>query len=148
METFLGLFPLPRQHGLETFLSGMETRDRGAVLVQVAPLETFLSGMETGPSSCRFIRQDCLETFLSGMETSGRDAEPRSHSALKPSLVEWKPRNKHFSPCKIHNLETFLSGMETNKKDHLQSYGIALKPSLVEWKRRASDLPSWVPKHP
>ena len=55
-------------------------------------LETFLGGMETERIRHEALVSDVLETFLGGMETSGPWAIglPPS-SALKPSLVEWKP---------------------------------------------------------
>ena len=56
-------------------------------------------------------------------------------SALKPSLVEWKPPTRGAGTAPVRSLETFLSGMETNLSRQTKAGRIpSLKPSLVEWK--------------
>ena len=62
-----------------------------------------------------------LETFLGGMETlPAPHRSPGLDGALKPSLVEWKPRGSILSYPHPH---------------------LPLKPSLVEWKRSSHATP-------
>ena len=92
------------------------------------------------------------------METFLTIHEEIFNSALKPSLVEWKPRGSQcagsegcpLKPSLVEwklaelvrhqiagaDLETFLGGMETSCENRaiLVACG-PLKPSLVEWKR-------------
>ena len=53
-------------------------------------LETFLGGMETGERGKHRGMAWRLETFLGGMETCRPRSSPAAAPALKPSLVEWK----------------------------------------------------------
>ena len=55
-----------------------------------------------------------LETFLGGMETCRRRPRSNHRSALKPSLVEWKPIQSDAGIEERIDLETFLGGMETS----------------------------------
>ena len=70
------------------------------------------------------------------METTpARFGYRRRSVALKPSLVEWKPRQGHSPLWAVFFLETFLGGMETTPQAGCGGpWGDTLKPSLVEWK--------------
>ena len=149
METLLRVLRAPAVPVLETFLGGMETcLPRPATNGSAAPLkpslvewkqwfqlvvrhreihlETFLGGMETAPPVTLSLCSGSLETFLGGMETSHSFMDRYGWHALKPSLVEWKPRRQRAIFDDLYTL----------------------KPSLVEWKQRLPDSATGVAVSP
>ena len=134
------LHPVPPERqdgGLETFLSGMETRGmararRGAV----GPLKPSLVEWKRSLRRNRNALGRALETFLSGMETEDRGGKPHHGGRLETFLsgMETKSRGRASTRC-APPLETFLSGMETGlPKACYRGRLRPLKPSLVEWK--------------
>ena len=92
--------------------------------------------METGPDGTVRQRAPDLETFLGGMETEGeKNISLFLLHALKPSLVEWKPRAARF--LRVHISLSLKPSLVEWKRDFLVQegkYTRTLKPSLVEWK--------------